>query len=326
MALIKAGDTRKEFSLLCTHDHPEFVGFEVSDFYEVEKQTISDEDYIRYCLDMCNKYHVSLFLPSKKIMVIANHHEFFEKQGIKILSCASFDNLEILNHKAMLYNALCNDNIEIPEYYLVNTLDAFDEAYEVLSSKNKRVCFKPARSIYALGFKMIKHNINEMNAFLSSDVISVSLKEARHKFSQADFFQDVLVMEYLDGTEYSIDCLAKHGRLIRCTVRKKPSHVNGAQILEYNPELVHMAEQLTQRFELTGLFNIQTKSANGISKLLEINTRMSGGIYFSCLSGINYPYWGMRLAMEECESEIPDQTYGLKVNQVYMPFLVKNKS
>jgi carbamoylphosphate synthase large subunit len=47
------------------------------------------------------------------------------------------------------------------------------------------------------------------------------------------------------------------------------------------------------------IFNIQVKFNQGLPKLLEINPRMSGGLYFSCLSGVNFPYLAVRLLLGE---------------------------
>lgn len=320
--LIKAEDTGKVFRILCTHENPEFVGFEVCDLHEVE--TISaDEPYIHYCLEMCQKHKVSIFYPSKKTTTIARNLDLFEAIGVKTIICADAPTLDVLNHKGHFYDALAGENALLPQYYAVNTLAKFDEACECIKQTGKTICFKPACSLYGLGFKVISDHIRAVDAFLAGDPNRIALGDARTQFASIDRFQDVLVMEYLEGPEYSIDCLAKNSRLVRATVRKKSMRAGGPELLEKNDDLYDLAQKLTAKFHLTGIFNIQARCGDGVPKLLEINPRMAGGIYFSCLAGINYPYWALRMATEDCETEIPTQRFGLRVHQAYQPFVIK---
>lgn len=323
--LIKEGDAKEDFRILCTHENPEFVGFEVADAFEVEDSRIGEAEYIAYCLDVCSRHDVSLFLPSKKMTDIARHREVFSRNGVEVLVCADHATLDIINDKAAFYAALSGSGLEIPEHHGVNTLQEFDEACAKLRQAGKRICFKPARSIYGLGFKIVKDDLRDIDAFLSGDAISVTMREAREKLASVERFRTLLVMEHLEGPEYSVDCLAKDGRLVRGAVREKPQRAGGAQLLLRNDPMMRMAETLTRRFNLSGLFNVQARCAQGIPKLLEINPRMAGGIYFSCLSGVNYPYWGIRLALESCEAEIPEARYGFRVNQVYHPFELRRQ-
>jgi predicted ATP-grasp superfamily ATP-dependent carboligase len=108
-------------------------------------------------------------------------------------------------------------------------------------------------------------------------------------------FPELMVMEFLEGEEYSIDCLAKSGELIAAVPRRKGG--GRIRILENNKELMELAEVFTEEFKLDYIFNIQVKYNQGLPKLLEINPRMSGGLYFSCLSGVNFPYLAVKLLL-----------------------------
>jgi hypothetical protein len=51
--------------------------------------------------------------------------------------------------------------------------------------------------------------------------------------------------------------------------------------------------------------------------LLEINPRMSGGIPYACHSGLNFPYWALKMALGECTpDDIPHPKTGIQVAQV----------
>lgn len=54
-------------------------------------------------------------------------------------------------------------------------------------------------------------------------------------------------------------------------------------IVEYGPG----TGVFTKKFNLSNIYNIQVKYHKGEVYLIEINTRMSGGTFKSCMSGIN---------------------------------------
>lgn len=105
-----------------------------------------------------------------------------------------------------------------------------------------------------------------------------------------------MVMEFLDGYEYSVDCLAMNGELLAAVPRKKVSGRN--QLLEENLALLETAKVITKELNIPYNFNIQFIYKNGVPKLLEINPRMSGGMYMSCMSGINFPYAAIQLLLD----------------------------
>jgi biotin carboxylase len=87
-------------------------------------------------------------------------------------------------------------------------------------------------------------------------------------------------------------------------VRRKEE---AGQVVERNLALVAVVRRLTARFRLNNLFNVQFRDADGLSYLLEVNPRMSGGLPFSCQSGLVLPYWALRLALGTCAlSDIPE--------------------
>ena len=128
----------------------------------------------------------------------------------------------------------------------------------------------------------------------------------------------------MEGPEYSVDCLARDGRLVRATIRKKSRSVGGPEAIVEDAEILDWSARLAEIFHLGHIFNVQLIRSKDGPKLLEINPRMAGGLYFSCLAGVNYPYWALRLAFEPEGAEdppIPAQSSDLLVNQRYEPFV-----
>jgi predicted ATP-grasp superfamily ATP-dependent carboligase len=242
--------------------------------------------------------------------------------GTRLIVPADAPTLGILNDKALFYREAELLGVKIPRFRVAQSLEEFEEAVGDLAGQGREVCFKPAKSLYGLGFKAIREPADPLKAFLAGDSASVSLGEARSRLAvPAERFVKLVVMERLPGPEWSVDCLAQGGRLLRATVRKKSPWPGRPERLVEDGEVYSLAERRTSHFKLSWVFNVQAIDSEEGPKILEINPRMAGGLYFSCLAGINYPYWALRLALGPCESLLPDQAFGLSVSQFCQPFV-----
>ena len=317
LALIREGDAERRFRLLCSHTGNEFIGFAAADEAFVEPVPKSDEEYLAWCLKFCREHEVKLFIPARRASFLARHAEMFEEAGTRISVVCPDEFHHTIDNKGLCYDFCSNHGLPIPGYRMVKTLEQFDEAYAILKENHKTVCFKPSVSVFGLGFKVLTESGREIDRLLNGDVYKIGLEYARLIFGEQPSFRELMVMRYLEGNERSVDCLADHGNLLRHVIRKKSEHPGGAQILEENEEISAMSRRLTSLFRLNGLYNIQFRESGGVPYLLEINPRMSGGIHYTCHSGLNLPYWGVCHAIGLCrEDEIPLPTPGAKVGKV----------
>jgi hypothetical protein len=197
---------------------------------------------------------------------------------------------------------------------VVNDLAGFDAAWGRLRPRHRALCYKPAVSVYGLGFRVVADTPALLRRHRRGDPLTVTLADARRDLAAQGHFDDLILMEYLPGPERSIDCLARDGELLRCVVRRKSRREGGPQLLEDNPDAVEIARRLTARLGLNGLFNIQLRDGGGQTYLLEINPRMSGGLRYSCRSGVAFPYWAIRLALDTAAPEdVPEPRTGILV-------------
>jgi len=68
---------------------------------------------------------------------------------------------------------------------------------------------------------------------------------------------------------------------------------------------------------LDGVFNLQTKEREGFQFLLEVNSRMSGGLVYACMSGVAFPYWNLMLtAGLATPGDVPAPKPGVRVAPV----------
>ena len=130
-----------------------------------------------------------------------------------------------------------------------------------------------------------------------------------------------MVLEFLEGREYSIDCLASHDKLYAAIPRMKGD--GRVRELVEQAELIKLAHDFHQEFRLPYVFNIQVKYNNMvIPKLLEINPRMSGGMHISCLSGINIPYLAIKILLGE-EVRLVKPRFGIRASHIEKEMILK---
>ena len=111
-------------------------------------------------------------------------------------------------------------------------------------------------------------------------------------------FGKLLLMGFLDGDEWSVDCLAdKDSYMQRIQRRKFIAQKCHNQYIDNNPEKT-MYQQLTTYLKLNAQFNIQFRAGKMALELLEINARPSGGIDDGVCSGM-LPYLLLRSCLDQ---------------------------
>ncbi|MEX2104714.1 MAG: ATP-grasp domain-containing protein, partial [Bacilli bacterium] len=190
-----------------------------------------------------------------------------------------------------------------------------------LDSKGLRVCFKPVHGEGGAGFRVINEAVNSLDSLYGPINHRISLEQTITILSGQETFPDLMVLEFLDGNEYSIDCLAYEGKLLAAVPRVKLG--GRIQLLEDNEEMLNIAHHVAERYRLPYVFNIQLKSRDGVPKLLEINPRMSGGLHMASFTGVNFPYYAIKLLLEG-KIEVPRPTLNLTVSYVEDAVLIKN--
>ncbi len=297
--LIRQNEDGAEFEVYGSHPNEDALYLQYCDHSFVEPD-ISGDAYVAYCLQVCAEKNIDLFIPRKENVLISKNLSKFHSIGVKVLVCDA-ELMALMDNKAAMYQSIITKEAEkktslvpIPDYAVVTNVEEFKKAYHHLRKKGHTVCFKPVIGEGANGFRVIsegQETIEEL--FTGGGSRRISIEHACSILSQKDSFQDLMVLEYLDGYEYSIDCLAYDGELHLAIPRKK---VEGrVRELENNEELLEIARAIHKEYNIDYISNIQVKFSNGIPKLLEINPRMAGGLNISCLSGVNIPYEAIKL-------------------------------
>lgn len=288
--LIRQGDAAGEFHLVCSHTQSEFPGFLTAHESAIEPSGAVDDDYLDFCLDFCRERQIALFWPGKGIRLLAAHQERFAAQGVRLLIPASANHLSVLMDKARFYAQTRHFSIPPPDCLECRTADEFESAYAKLRETHEVLCIKPAEGVNGAGFRVIDERRGGLEMLLHPALSAIPLAGLRQILQDAGTFDTLLLMEFLSGAEYSVDCVGDGQRQIAQVQRRKAQAGAYAQQIVELPEIAQAVAELTETFELSGLFNVQFREGRDGLRLLEINPRFSGGIGYAGAIGVNLPY------------------------------------
>lgn len=307
LGLIRKADTEGRYVLLSSHASEQGSAALEADHFYAEPVTQDPMAYLAWCLDFVQRHQVAIFVPGKEAQLIEEHRHLFESHGTRVLSAATSRTLGLLNDKATFYATVTCPVAPPAPWRAFDDLNGFDQAWEALIENAKQgLCMKPAQSVYGIGFARICENQSVYQLFASGQAHTMTRNSVRQMLGEQPKVAPMLLMDYLPGCEYSVDCVADHGAL-RCAVaRRKPVSGGRAQTIDTSAVIQEACAQIVRQFRLNGVVNIQfRKGAHGLH-VLEVNARMSGGLGMACLAGPNLPYLALRgfdlghAALEPC--------------------------
>jgi biotin carboxylase len=290
IGLIREADKAGHYTLVCTNTNPHAAAFLAAHESAVEPAGMRGPDYLEWCLAFCRARRIAIFVPGKEAALIGAHTARFEALGTRVLAVAAPDMLALMHDKARFCATVALALAPPADFRVIETIAQYDAAYAELRPLYRTLCIKPSESVYGLGFAVLDEERSSAQLLLAGAAYHVSAPELRAGLARMEVFRPLLLMEYLDGHEYSVDCVGDNGRLVCAIARKKPLLSGHGQTIDTRADIVQACAQLARDYGLNGVFNIQFReSRNGLA-LLEINPRMSGGIGMACLAGPNLPY------------------------------------
>lgn len=298
----RAGRAR-DFVML-SHASEDFGARVDCDLFLREPRGLDGPAYVRWCLEFCASNRVDVFIPSRRRDAISDRRTDFEAAGTRLVVAGDGPTLRLLEDKSRFLRQLPP---EVPKPWTRAVTDAngFRAAIAELRATGRQPCFKPARSIFGLGFHRIDDRMTPLKRLVASEPVRIAESEALAILDAATSFPELLVMEYLDGPEFSVDVAALDGKVLAQIVRRKPftgrvrveresptRFVSGgrSQLIAPNPGIERLVEAIVAHLRLGGLCNVQFRSAATmpeVPKILEVNGRMSGGLGYAALAGID---------------------------------------
>ncbi|WP_424951633.1 ATP-grasp domain-containing protein [Deinococcus sp.] len=326
-AQIEAVNLEGRFDTLASHSDPANVMLASARRGVQEPRGLLGDAYVDWLLETVRQQRPDVFIVGKEAGAVAGRRAEFAALGVKALTVADAPTLRHLDRKDEFLGAWDTDILPIPAWTTFHDLNTFEAGIDELRSHPDfipgvtRLCVKPARGIYAAGFRVLTDG-RDLGSFLKGELYQMSYDEARRLFSQTDTpLPTMLLMYTLEGAERSVDCVAWQGILAAAVVRRKLPD-GGPQLTEDRPDLLAAARQIARKYHLSGIFNFQTKDAQHpdgtrVPNMLEINARASGGLRYSMAAGINFASLAAQLALGELKpADAPTPRTGLRVAEV----------
>lgn len=296
--------------VLASHRSRRLEIFEFADQYFLEPHE-KDSDVAplprwQFVLEQAKQHHVKVLLTGRNGIDYEAEREQFDKAGIRLLTGAtSAAMLNNIDDKFQFIQRCHAHNIPVAEGWRFDNLDELTQLLEEHS--DKRLCVKPVSGIFAQGFWRLDsgkaadgsdRHYDSFEHLYFTDNRKINIEQYISAYSQSAMVQKrpipMLLMPYLPGQEYSIDVVCERGEVLAAVTRHK---VGKIQHIGYDTSVMDVVTPLIKAFDCDGIVSVQTKQdKDGVHRVLEINSRPSGGIGYTKHSGVDltqvgFAYW-----------------------------------
>ena len=304
------------------HDRPEIFEFADSAYREPSNAAVSDTDSDeqvmfesavaieprwQFVLEQAKQNKVKILLTGRNGIDYEAQRELFSAAGIRLLTGAtSVAALETIDDKFAFMQQCHEHNIPVADAW---RFDNVTELKALLAEHGHQpLCVKPVTGIFAQGFwRLGKDKEAGQETGEQYDSFEHLYFTEEKKINTAQFINayansvmvherpiPMLLMPYLSGQEYSIDVVCEYGEVLAAVTRYKTGKI---QHIGYEQAVMDVVIPLIKVFGCDGIVSVQTKADDdGQHRVLEINSRPSGGIDYTTHSGVDltqvgFAYW-----------------------------------
>jgi hypothetical protein len=278
----------KEFELIgasSVSDHGQFV----YDSYIGDVPQITASTCIEHIRKIVESEKIDLIYPTMDA-VLYELKKNEKNLGVPVIT-SSLQTTEICLSKSKTYHFL-NHIVPTPKVY----------------NKNENICDFPL---------FVKPDIG----YGSRGTARINNSKDLAHFIEQNSEVDYLMLEYLTGSEYTIDCLTDHnGQLLFVGARERGRISNGISVssktsCSLTKEFKPFATAINQRMSFRGAWFFQMKRNNhGAPVLLEVACRLAGSSSVHRIQGINFAALSCYVALEKSVS-ILQQNFNVKIDR-----------
>ena len=249
---------------------------------------LSGEHYVNWALNFCITHDIDIFFVKKNRVDISKHIEDFEKHGIKVVA-DEYRVQEIFDSKSRAYAYLKENKsiVNVPPYMIANSPEEFSHIVEIFSELwGEKPCYKFNSDEGGGSFRAITSKRNLEIAFGYPTPYKTAQEAVREleNLRQSGKFRPIIIMPYVKAPEISADCYNSKNGFV-CTRRVKES--NRIESIKHMKEIEEQCRNIQDIVGFKFPWNCQFRkdSITGEYKLLEINTRLSGGSHVGIDAG-----------------------------------------
>lgn len=266
---------------------------------------VADTNYVAWALDFARTHRVDVLVPRLAMAELADATADFDAIGTALTAPAAAT-VRLFENKANAYRAATALGLPVPPHRVVTDSAGLRNAHAELSPLGV-LCIKPVRGVGGAGFRILSNDAPSLAEFSGRvppkadlDRLCVALDTAHREGATVT---PILVMPMLTGPELSVDCLVDRDGTTLAAIGRGRSRRR--RLLLDDPRARELAETINRAHRVAYLSNTQVRYWQGptdegpLPYLLEVNTRISGGLFQTALTGVNLPWAAVQLALGE---------------------------
>ena len=285
--------TRPDLHIIATHercDTPIALAADRLLPEPAETRLMSPDAYANWLLQVALTERAELILPYRRREELSGFRDWFSARGIRLLTASDSNTMGFLEDKPAFLARMETAGVPVTPFRRFEGADECERLRgegELFPDHPGQLCVKPASGIYGAGFRMIRDELPAMTPLSGLSALELPDVAFRALLGAVHRPEPMMLMPFLQGLERSVDFSCHEGHLLGTVTRIK---AGTSQRLLHDTYGEELAQFVAQTFRLTGILNLQTiEDRTGTQRLMEVNTRASGGIGMTGLTDVNLP-------------------------------------
>ncbi len=296
----------RKIRIITADMNPDSYGYHLADKgYPIPRG--DSPDFVPKVLEICRKEKPVVLFSwiDPELLPLSKAKKEFESIGTKV-ALSDPQAIETGQNKRKCYEIFKKDGI-VPEFRIAKSSAEFAKAVKDLGFPKKPVCFKPSFSYGMRGFRILKPSASRGEILFSEKPDSAvadfeGIMGTLREYEKKKGLPELLVMEYLEGKEYTVDMLMEKGKPVITIPRVRAATKQGIStlaVIEKNAEVIEKTELVAKRLGLDYNANIQFRYGKDGAKLIEVQPRLAGTTVACVGAGANLPYLALKIALRE---------------------------
>ncbi len=315
------GDGERTVEVIGADMDPEGIGPFVADkFVQVPART--DPGYIDRVLHICRTERIDVYyaLGEEEAVGAAERIVEFERLSVGVICPGRPEMVRIASSKTRYHEFFAARGIPHARFRAIRRYEEIEPALREMGYPDEDVFLKPAFSKGGRGARLVSMRRNA-----AVDVALQSLGTALETLAPGpdDRFAELIAMEYLPGTYYSVDVLSRDGEpyyvVPKIRVRGTASNTTIGEV-ELNPDVMALAARACGAFGFSYLQNYEMKlDRNGQPRIYDINPRGGTSLILCAAAGANIAYYAVKMALGEEIPRVPVKN-GVRMLRCYREY------
>jgi len=228
----------------------------------------TSKNYLEKLDKIIKKEKVDIIIPGIDEELLSVKQYFKNVDSPKVL-LPEENFIKLCLDKWELMNALDKNKIPCPKTYLLGS-------FKKVPLKLFPCIVKPITGRGSRGFQYLKNN-KDLEFYLSSNPYKK---------------KDLLLQEFVEGTEYTISVVVSQKGKVLSVVPKEvilKKGITQIAVTRFNKKIVETCKKIQEMFKANGPFNVQLiiDKKNNVPKIFEINPRFSTTLVLTTAAGVN---------------------------------------